>query len=107
MCNLFAANPQPVQATAKRNPSLQALTSALLREPLDSIAARCRRFDNAKLGEDFFDAGKGCEGCEEKFVPEGHVKPNSYAIRITEIQRNFIRACRVSRSRSVHAALAL
>ena len=33
-------------------------------------------FDNAKLDEEFFGAGKGCEGCEQEFFPAGHVKSN-------------------------------
>src|SRR6266508_2598830 len=33
-------------------------------------------FDNAKLDEEFFAAGKNCEGCNEEFFPEGHVKSN-------------------------------
>jgi len=32
-------------------------------------------FDNAKLDEEFFAAGK-CESCEQEFFPEGHVKSN-------------------------------
>jgi 3-hydroxypropanoate dehydrogenase len=32
-------------------------------------------FDNEKLDEEFFAAGK-CESCEQEFFPEGHVKSN-------------------------------
>jgi len=32
-------------------------------------------FDNAKLDQEFFAAGK-CESCEQEFFPEGHVKSN-------------------------------
>jgi len=32
-------------------------------------------FDNAKLDEEFFAAGK-CEACEQEFFPAGHVKSN-------------------------------
>lgn len=32
-------------------------------------------FDNAKVDEEFFAAGK-CEDCEQEFFPEGHVKSN-------------------------------
>jgi len=32
-------------------------------------------FDNAKLDEEFFAAGK-CESCEQESFPEGHVKSN-------------------------------
>ena len=33
-------------------------------------------FDNAKLDEEFFAAGKECEGCDQEFFPEGHVRSN-------------------------------
>ena len=36
-------------------------------------------FDNAKLDEEFFAAGK-CESCEQEFFPEGHVKSNFLCI---------------------------
>ncbi len=32
-------------------------------------------FDNAKVDEEFFAAGK-CEACEQEFFPAGHVKSN-------------------------------
>ena len=33
-------------------------------------------FDNAKADEEFFGAGKECEGCEQEFFPAGQVKSN-------------------------------
>ena len=33
-------------------------------------------FDNAKLDEEFFGAGRECGGCEQEFFPAGHVKWN-------------------------------
>jgi hypothetical protein len=30
-------------------------------------------FDNAKVAEEFFGAGKECEGCDREFFPERHV----------------------------------
>jgi 3-hydroxypropanoate dehydrogenase len=33
-------------------------------------------FDNAKVDQEFFAAGKPCFGCEQEFFPEGHVKSN-------------------------------
>ena len=33
-------------------------------------------FDNARLDEEFFGAGRECEGCEQEFFPAGHVKSN-------------------------------
>jgi 3-hydroxypropanoate dehydrogenase len=49
--------------------------------------------DNAKLDEEFFGAGKDCEGCDQEFFPEGHVKSNflcnlGYGDRSTLSPRN-------------------
>jgi 3-hydroxypropanoate dehydrogenase len=33
-------------------------------------------FDEAKVDEEFFAAGKPCFGCDQEFFPEGHVKSN-------------------------------
>jgi 3-hydroxypropanoate dehydrogenase len=56
-------------------------------------------FDNAKLDEEFFGAGKECEGCEQEFFPAGHVKsnflcnvgygdPSSYTTRLPRLEFN-------------------
>jgi 3-hydroxypropanoate dehydrogenase len=33
-------------------------------------------FDNAKVDEEFFAAGKEREGCDQEFFPEGNVRSN-------------------------------
>jgi 3-hydroxypropanoate dehydrogenase len=33
-------------------------------------------FDNAKVDQEFFAAGKPCFDCDQEFFPEGHVKSN-------------------------------
>jgi 3-hydroxypropanoate dehydrogenase len=33
-------------------------------------------FDQTKVDEEFFAAGKPCFGCDQEFFPEGHVKTN-------------------------------
>jgi 3-hydroxypropanoate dehydrogenase len=33
-------------------------------------------FDQMKVDEEFFAAGKPCFGCDQEFFPEGHVKSN-------------------------------
>jgi len=33
-------------------------------------------FDQAKVDEEFFAAGKPCFGCDQEFFPEGHVRTN-------------------------------
>jgi 3-hydroxypropanoate dehydrogenase len=50
MRNLFATNPQLVETTARRNSTLQ--------------------------GAYFMLAGRECQGCDQEFFPEGHVRSN-------------------------------
>ena len=76
MRNLFAANPQLVEETAKRNSSLQGAYMIIAARALGLDCGPMSGFDNAKLDEEFFGAGKECEGCEQEFFPSGHVKSN-------------------------------
>jgi 3-hydroxypropanoate dehydrogenase len=76
MRTLFAENPQLVEATAKRNSSLQGAYLILAARALGLDCGPMSGFDNAKVDEEFFGAGKECEGCEQEFFPEGHVKSN-------------------------------
>lgn len=66
MRDVFANNPQLIENTAKRNSSLQGSYLILAAPAL---------FDNAKVDEEFFAGGK-CQGCEQEFFPEGHVRSN-------------------------------
>jgi 3-hydroxypropanoate dehydrogenase len=76
MRNLFAENPQLVEATAKRNSSLQGAYLIIAARALGLDCGPMSGFDNARLDEEFFGAGKECEGCEQEFFPAGHVKSN-------------------------------
>jgi 3-hydroxypropanoate dehydrogenase len=38
-------------------------------------------FDNARLDDEFFGAGKECEGCEQEFFPAAHVKSVQLGLR--------------------------
>jgi len=71
----FANNPQLVEETAKRNSSLQGAYLILAARALGLDCGPMSGFDNAKLDEEFFAAGK-CEDCGEEFFPAGHVKSN-------------------------------
>src|SRR5262245_18669109 len=76
IAKMFEDNPDLADATAKRNPSLQA---AYLILPAPSPGLDCgpmSGFDNAKVDEEFFAAGQPCFGCDQEFYPEGHVKSN-------------------------------
>lgn len=73
---LFAENPQLVEETAKRNSSLQGAYFIIAARALGLDCGPMSGFDNAKLDEAFFGAGKECQGCEQEFFPSGHVKSN-------------------------------
>ncbi len=72
---VFARNPQLVESTAKRNSSLQGAYLMLAARALGLDCGPMSGFDNAKVDDEFFAAGK-CEDCEQEFFPEGHVKSN-------------------------------
>jgi 3-hydroxypropanoate dehydrogenase len=76
MKKLFESNPNFVEATAKRNSSLQGAYLILAARALGLDCGPMSGFDNAKVDEEFFAAGKPCFGCEQEFFPEGHVKSN-------------------------------
>jgi 3-hydroxypropanoate dehydrogenase len=76
MRDLFAENPQLVEVTAKRNSSLQGAYLIIAARALGLDCGPMSGFDNARLDEEFFGAGKECEGCEQEFFPAGHVKSN-------------------------------
>jgi 3-hydroxypropanoate dehydrogenase len=76
MSKLFADNPQLVEATAKRNSSLQGAYMIMAARALGLDCGPMSGFDNARLDEEFFGAGKECEGCEQEFFPEGQLKSN-------------------------------
>ena len=76
MRDYFAQNPQLVEATAKRNSSLQGAYLMMAARALGLDCGPMSGFDNAKLDEEFFSAGKECEGCDQEFFPAGHVRSN-------------------------------
>lgn len=76
MRGLFAANPQLVEETAKRNSALQGAYLIIAARSLGLDCGPMSGFDNARLDEEFFGAEKECEGCEQEFFPAGHVKSN-------------------------------
>ena len=76
MRDLFASNPQLVETTARRNSSLQGAYLILAARAVGLDCGPMSGFDNAKVDEEFFGAGKECEGCDQEFFPEGHVRSN-------------------------------
>jgi 3-hydroxypropanoate dehydrogenase len=73
---MFESNPGLVEVTAQRNSSLQGAYLILAARGLGLDCGPMSGFDNAKVDEEFFGAGKPCFGCEQEFFPEGHVKSN-------------------------------
>lgn len=76
MKDLFATNPQLVETTARRNSTLQGAYMMLAARSLGLDVGPLSGFDNAKLDEEFFAAGKECQGCDQEFFSEGHVRSN-------------------------------
>ncbi len=72
----FAANPQLVETTARRNSTLQGAYLIIAARGLGLDCGPMSGFDNAKVDLEFFDAGRECESCDQEFFPEGHVKSN-------------------------------
>lgn len=71
MRDVFAKNPQLIENTAKRNSSLQGAYLILAARALGLDCGPMSGFDNAKVDEEFFSAGK-CEDCEQEFnYPQG------------------------------------
>lgn len=76
MRDLFAGNPQLVEVTARRNSSLQGAYLIIAARALGLDCGPLSGFDNAKVDEAFFNAGRECEGCNEEFFPSGHLRSN-------------------------------
>jgi 3-hydroxypropanoate dehydrogenase len=75
MRDMFVKNPQLIQETALRNSTLQGAYMILAARALGLDCGPMSGFDNAKLDEEFFAAGK-TELSGEEFFPVGHVKSN-------------------------------
>ena len=76
MAKMFENSPAMVETTAKRNSSLQGAYLILAARSLGLDCGPMSGFDNARVDEEFFAAGKPCFGCEQEFFPEGHVRSN-------------------------------
>jgi 3-hydroxypropanoate dehydrogenase len=76
MAKLFESSPDMVETTAKRNSSLQGAYLIMAARALGLDCGPMSGFDQAKVDEEFFAAGKPCFGCDQEFFPEGHVRTN-------------------------------
>src|ERR1700751_4213249 len=75
MRQVFVDAPQLVEVTARRNSSLQGAYFIIAARAVGLDCGPMSGFDNARVDEEFFAAGK-CEGCDEEFLPEGHLRSN-------------------------------
>ena len=76
MAKLFESNPEMVEVTARRNSSLLGTYLIMAARSLGLDCGPLSGFDQTKVDEEFFAAGKPCFGCDQEFFPEGHVKTN-------------------------------
>jgi 3-hydroxypropanoate dehydrogenase len=76
IAKLFESNPELTEITATRNSSLQGAYLIMAARALGLDCGPMSGFDQAKVDEEFFAAGKPCFGCDQEFFPEGHVKSN-------------------------------
>jgi 3-hydroxypropanoate dehydrogenase len=76
MRSLFESNPDLVTATARRNSSLQGAYLIIAARALGLDCGPMSGFDQAKVDEEFFGRGRECEGCDQEYFPEGHVRTN-------------------------------
>lgn len=76
MAKLFEEDPQLVEITAKRNSSLQGAYFMLAARAVGLDCGPMSGFDNAKLDEAFFGAGKERQAVAQEFFSEGQVKSN-------------------------------
>lgn len=75
MRQVFVDAPQLVEVTARRNSSLQGAYLILAARAVGLDCGPMSGFDNAKVDEEFFAAGK-CAGCDEEFPSQGHLRSN-------------------------------
>lgn len=75
MRQVFVDAPQLVEVTARRNSSLQGAYFILAARAVGLDCGPMSGFDNAKVDEEFFATGK-CEGCDEEYLVEGHLRSN-------------------------------
>jgi len=73
MREAFINAPQLIEVTARRNSSLQGAYFIIAARAVGLDCGPMSGFDNVKVDEEFFAAGK-CGGCDEEFLPEGHVR---------------------------------
>lgn len=72
----FAGNPELITSSAMRNGSLQGAYFMLAARAVGLDCGPMSGFDNAKVDEEFFGAGKELDPNEHEFFTIGHTKSN-------------------------------
>lgn len=73
---MFEKSPELAEVTARRNSSLQGAYLIMAARALGLDCGPMSGFDNAKVDEKFFGAGKEVTDCPEEFFRQSHVRSN-------------------------------
>ena len=73
---MFEKTPGLAETTAFRNGTLQGAYLILAARALGLDCGPMSGFDNKKVDEEFFGAGKHAHGCDQEFCPEAHIRSN-------------------------------
>jgi 3-hydroxypropanoate dehydrogenase len=74
--DVFANSPELAEVTARRNSSLQGAYLMIAARALGLDCGPMSGFDNAKVDQEFFGAGKEVSDYEQEFFPQTHVRSN-------------------------------
>jgi 3-hydroxypropanoate dehydrogenase len=74
--DVFAKSPELAEVTARRNSSLQGAYLILASRALGLDCGPLSGFDNTKVDQEFFGAGKNVDDCDQEFFPLTHVRTN-------------------------------
>jgi len=74
--DMFEKSPELAEVTARRNSSLQGAYLILAARALGLDCGPMSGFDNAKVDEAFFGAGREIKDCDQEFFPQTHVRSN-------------------------------
>lgn len=92
MRDLFAGAPELVEVTARRNSSLQGAYLMLAARAVGLDCGPLSGFDNLKVDEEFFGAGRPCEAAMKSSSPSATSKQIFSATSATVIARGCFRA---------------
>jgi 3-hydroxypropanoate dehydrogenase len=74
--DVFANSPELAEVTARRNSSLQGAYLIIAARALGLDCGPMSGFDNAKVDQEFFGAGKEVSDYDQEFFPQTHVRSN-------------------------------